>query len=335
MQHAMLWESLKNGQAHCRLCTHGCVIKNNDKGRCGVRVNKGGTLFSLVADVVTSLQLDPVEKKPLYHFLPGSKIFSVGSAGCNFSCSFCQNYSISQIPPNGRISGKVISPSELVDLAEEHSVRSMAFTYNEPTVFFEMMHEVIPLAQAADMRCVVVSNGYMSKECLMSWGQRISAANIDLKSFSDDFYKKYCNARLHPVLDNLKYMKSLGIWLEVTTLLIPGINDSKAELRDIALFIHDELDPETPWHISAFHGAHKMASHPSTSLQNLEDAWRIGREMGLNYVYIGNVRSLLGGNTFCPQCGGVVIERNGYAAKFKGKPGKCEGCGTVLPGIWQ
>jgi pyruvate formate lyase activating enzyme len=331
----MLWENLKEELTRCQLCAHGCLLKKNDKGRCGVRINKNGTLVSLVANVVTSVQLDPVEKKPLYHFLPGSKIFSVGSAGCNFSCSFCQNFSISQIPPSGRIPGKIVAPSQLVDMAETHSVRSMAFTYNEPTVFFELVHETAALAKNAGIRSVIVSNGYMSQECLQTLGRRLSAANVDLKSFREDFYKKYCNARLQPVLDNLKALKTAGVWLEVTTLLIPGINDGDAELRDLAAFIHNELGPETPWHLSAFHGAYKMAEHPATPLSRLEDAWRIGRAAGLSFVYIGNVRTLLGGNTFCPHCGELVIERSGYAVRLKGKAGICPSCGITLPGIWQ
>ncbi|MDR2744856.1 MAG: AmmeMemoRadiSam system radical SAM enzyme [Desulfovibrio sp.] len=335
MHHAMLWDSLKGEMVQCQLCAHGCSLKKDGKGRCGVRMNRNGGMISLVANVVTSVHLDPVEKKPLYHFLPGSKIFSVGSAGCNFACSFCQNFAISQIPPGGRMPGKIVDPDALVEMAEAHAARSMAFTYNEPTVFFELVYETAGLAQAADIRPVIVSNGYMSRECLLTLGRRLSAANVDLKSFRDNFYKKYCNARLQPVLDNLKTLKSLGIWLEVTTLVIPGINDSDAELHDMAAFVHDELGTETPWHLSAFHGAYKMTTHPPTPLSRLEEAWHIGREKGLHFVYIGNVRSLLGGNTFCPHCGELVIERDGYNARFRGKPGICPSCKTTLPGIWQ
>ncbi|MDR1776950.1 MAG: AmmeMemoRadiSam system radical SAM enzyme [Desulfovibrio sp.] len=333
--HAMLWESLRNNQVQCQLCAHKCLLKNGDKGRCGVRLNKNGTLLSLVTNVATSLQLDPVEKKPLYHFLPGSKIFSIGSAGCNFSCKFCQNYAISQIQQHGRIPGKVIEPDELVNLAESKSVRSIAFTYNEPTVFFELMYKTTGLAQTSDIRSVIVSNGHMSQECLQTLARRLHAANIDLKSFRETFYKEYCNGHLQPVLDNLKTLKSLGVWLEVTTLVIPGLNDGDAELRDIAAFIHDELGRETPWHLSAFHGDYQMTDHPATPVARLEDAWRIGRETGLDFVYIGNVRTLLGGDTFCPQCGEVAIERKGYAVSIRGKAGVCPSCKADLPGIWQ
>jgi pyruvate formate lyase activating enzyme len=335
MRHAMLWESLKDGLVRCQLCAHECSLKKEVKGRCGARMNRNGEMISLVANVITSAHLDPVEKKPLYHFLPGSKIFSVGSAGCNFTCSFCQNFIISQIPSSGRVPGKITDPETLVKMAETHAVRSMAFTYNEPTVFFELVYETAGFAQAVDIRSVIVSNGYMSKECLLTLHRRLSAANVDLKSFRDNFYKKYCNARLQPVLDNLKTLKSLGIWLEVTTLVIPGVNDSDAELHDMAAFVHDELGAETPWHLSAFHGAYKMTAHPPTPLSRLEEAWRIGREKGLDFVYIGNMRSLLGGNTFCPRCGDLVIERSGYSVRIKGKPGICPSCETALPGIWQ
>jgi pyruvate formate lyase activating enzyme len=335
MRYAMLWENLKGGMVQCQLCAHGCSLKKDGKGRCGARMNRNGEMISLVANVITGMQLDPVEKKPLYHFLPGSKIFSVGSAGCNFTCGFCQNFTISQIPPSGRMPGKIVEPETLVEMAETHAVRSMAFTYNEPTIFFELVYKTAGLAQAADIRSVIVSNGYMSPECLETLSRRLSAANIDLKSFRDDFYKKYCNARLQPVLDNLKTLKSFGIWLEVTTLVIPGVNDSDAELHDMAAFVHDELGPETPWHLSAFHGAYKMTGHPPTPLSRLEEAWHIGREKGLHFVYIGNAKSLLGGNTFCPHCDELVIERSGYAVRLKGQPGICPSCRTALPGIWQ
>jgi pyruvate formate lyase activating enzyme len=331
----MLWENFREEAVQCRLCAHGCSLKNDGKGRCGVRMNRNGKVIPLVANVVTSVHLDPVEKKPLYHFLPGSKIFSVGSAGCNFACSFCQNFAISQIRPGGRMPGKIVDPDALVEMAESRAARSMAFTYNEPTVFFELVYETAGLAQAAGIRPVIVSNGYMSQECLLMLGRRLSAANIDLKSFRDNFYKKYCNARLQPVLDNLKVFKSLGIWLEVTTLVIPGINDSDAELRDMASFVHDELGAETPWHLSAFHGAYKMIAHPPTPLSRLEEARHIGLEKGLRFVYIGNVRSLLGGNTFCSRCGELVVERSGYNVRFRESPGVCPSCKTTLPGIWQ
>lgn len=337
---ALLWHALDGahkGSVQCRLCAHGCRLKKGGKGLCGVRANINGNMVTLVGDVVTAINLDPMEKKPLYHFLPGTKTFSIGSAGCNFTCKFCQNSNIAHIPPSGIVPGKRAAPEDLVVLAQAKHVRSMAFTYNEPTVFFELAYETAGLATPRDIRCVLVTNGYMSEDCLLALSRRVCAANVDLKSFSDGFYRQYCGARLQPVLDNLKAMRKLGWWLEVTTLIIPGVNDSTAELKEAAAFIHHELGAHTPWHLSAFHGAHLMADHPSTPLSKLEEAWKIGRQEGLHFVYIGNALSAMGSNTFCPQCGIMVIERQGYSVNMhtqKGAPGVCPSCQTTLPGVW-
>ncbi len=332
---AMLWSPNADGSVSCRLCAHRCRIRKGGKGRCGVRVNLRGGLVSLVNGVATAVGMDPVEKKPLYHFLPGTKIFSVGSAGCNFSCRFCQNSNISQVPESGVVPGRRVTSEDLVSLAVTNHARSLAFTYNEPTVFFELVYETARQAKARGLPSVLVSNGFMSQDCLKALSANICAANVDLKGFSEEFYAKYCGARLQPVLDNLKAIRELGWWLEVTTLIIPGVNDSAGELKALAAFIHDELGAETPWHISAFHGAYLMADYPATPLPKLEEAWRIGREAGLHFVYIGNVRSAVGSTTFCPQCGASVIRREGYEARISGASGTCPSCGTTLPGIWK
>lgn len=332
---AMLWEPLSGEDVRCRLCAHACRLKKGGKGLCGVRVNTGGELLSMVADVVTGIQMDPVEKKPLYHFLPGSKTFSVGSAGCNFQCRFCQNHHIARVPSSGVVPGRRITPDELTHLAEKQQARSIAFTYNEPTVFFEQVYETSALAQAMGLRVILVSNGFMGEDFLPSLRNRVDAINVDLKSFSDDFYRDYCGGRLQPVLDNLKTIRAMGWWLEVTTLVIPGCNDSDAELRDMAAFVRDELGPDTPWHLTAFHGAYRMAGHPSTPLSRLEDAWRIGREAGLHFVYMGNAATAMGGTTFCPSCGAPVIERRGRQTRLLGGPGRCPACNAALPGVWK
>lgn len=331
---AMLWTPEEDGSVSCGLCAHACRLKDGAHGRCGVRVNRRGELVTLVGDVVTAVALDPVEKKPLYHFLPGSKTFSVGSAGCNFHCRFCQNHHIAHVGPQSTISGRRATPDTLARLAAQQAP-SMSFTYNEPTVFFEQIYETAGLAQARGLKVILVSNGFMGADLLQSLNRRVNAANIDLKAFSDDFYHKFCGGRLQPVLDNLKAIKKLGWWLEVTTLVIPGCNDSQDELRAMARFIRDELGPDTPWHLSGFHGAAMMASHPATPPFQLEELWRMGREEGLNYVYIGNVPSPLGASTLCPQCGAVVIERRGYRTRAGKNPGVCPSCKTVLPGVWQ
>lgn len=331
---AMLWTSEADGSVSCHLCAHACRLQDSAHGRCGVRVNRRGELLTLVGNVVTSVQLDPVEKKPLYHFLPGSKTFSIGSAGCNFHCRFCQNHEISDVRPQSTISGRRVTPDTLARLAAQQAP-SIAFTYNEPTVFFEQIYETTGLALAKGLKVILVSNGFMGEDLLLTLKKRVHAANIDLKAFSDDFYRKYCGGSLQPVLDNLKAIKKLGWWLEVTTLVIPGCNDSQDELRDMARFIRDELGPDTPWHLTGFHGAAMMVSHPSTPAFQLEELWRMGKDESLNYVYIGNVQSLLGASTLCPSCGAMIVERSGYRVRTVRTPGICPACKTAIPGIWQ
>lgn len=333
---AMLWEGQDDKSIHCQLCAHSCKIKEGKSGLCGVRCNHNGRLVSLSGDIATAVNMDPIEKKPLYHFLPGTKILSVGSAGCNFRCIFCQNSEIAHVNQKSEVAGRRLTPETIVRLAEDNNAPSIGYTYNEPTIFFEQSYATAGIAKANGLKNVLVSNGFMSMEYLQSMSKRIDAANIDLKSFSDEFYKKFCRGRLQPVLDNLKRIKDLGWWLEVTTLLIPGVNDSPEEAGQIAAFIKDELGADTPWHISAFHGAAQMINHPSTPLFKLEEAWNIGQAAGLNYVYIGNVQSKFGSNTDCPTCGTTLIERAGYRVRTRFRePGVCPKCGTKIAGVWD
>lgn len=333
MQPTKLWASLNGAQVQCRLCAHQCVIKNGGKGLCKTRVNQQGSLVSVLSDLVSGVQMDPVEKKPLYHFLPGTKTFSIGSVGCNFSCRFCQNAHISVIPASGRVQGSRTSAKGLVDLALSKHAVSIAFTYNEPTLSVDLIHETCQRALAYQLPVLLVSNGYMSAEFCKLLRNDIRAVNIDLKSFREAFYREYCGAKLAPVLDSLKRVRDLGWWLEVTTLVIPGVNDSPEELADCARFICEELGPDVPWHLSAFHGAHKMQNHPATPLDKLQEGWAIGKEMGLHYVYMGNIMTTLGGNTYCPKCSGLVIERSPWKVTYPPK-GRCPSCGTEIAGIW-
>lgn len=332
---AMLWEAAPDRSISCELCAHACKIKEGKSGLCGVRVNHRGRLISLAGDITTAMHLDPVEKKPLYHFLPGTKTFSVGSAGCNFRCIFCQNSEIAHVNRDSAVQGRRLTPEALVRLAEQNNAPSIAFTYNEPTVFFEHSYAAAGIAKATGLKTILVSNGFMGPAYLQSMSKRIDAANIDLKSFSDEFYRKFCRGRVQPVLDNLKRIRDLGWWLEVTTLIIPGANDSPEEIGQIAAFIKDELGQEVPWHISAFHGAAQMSNHPSTPLSKLEEAWNIGQAAGLDYVYVGNVRSSLGSTTACPQCGQSLIERRGYQTRKRFKGDACPECGTQIAGVWE
>lgn len=331
-----LWSILPEERLGCRLCAHACVLAPGERGRCGVRGNDGGRPVSLVAGLVTGVQADPVEKKPLYHFLPGSRTFSVGSAGCNFSCLFCQNHHISRDPlEGGRISGHAATPEQLVRAALGTDCRSLAFTYNEPTVFVELLAATAALGLERGLPSVLVSNGFMSPACLKLLGPLVRAANIDVKAFSEDFYRQYCGARLRPVLDNLVRMRGLGWWLEVTTLILEGLNDSEAELRALARFLRDELGADTPWHVTAFHPAYRMRRHPATRAATLLRCRDIGLEEGLHFVYTGNVPCADGSLTRCPHCGTPCLERQGWQVVMRTDTGICPRCGRELPGVWH
>lgn len=332
---SMLWESAANGDVHCLLCAHDCRIKAGGTGVCGVRANYRGKLISLVSDIITGLNMDPVEKKPLYHFLPGTRTFSVGGAGCNFRCFFCQNSDIAHVNKDSVLPGRRLTPETIARLASQNRAPSVAFTYNEPTLFFEQSYAAAGLAKGHGLKTILVSNGFMSEAYLQSMRKRIDAANIDLKSFSDDFYRKFCRGRLQPVLDNLKRIREAGWWLEVTTLLIPGVNDSEEEVGQCARFICNELGREVPWHITAFHGACHMENHPSTPLFKLEEAWNIGQSEGLAHVYIGNAQSMIGSNTVCPDCGTILVERRGWQVRSNISDGKCPSCQREIAGVWN
>jgi pyruvate formate lyase activating enzyme len=333
---AQFGKQLPKGHVQCRLCSQFCNISPGGRGFCGVRVNDANGVFSsLVASGVAALNLDPVEKKPLYHYLPGTKTLSFGTPGCNFACLFCQNAALShEARELGQVRLRQITAHALVEEARQSGAASLSFTYSEPTVFFELMAETADLARQAGLGAVMVSNGFQSPDSLAALQGRIQAANIDLKSFRENFYREYCQARLAPVLDNLKAMRACGWWVEVTTLLIPGCNDSSDELRELARFIVQELGQEVPWHISRFRPAFRMQDIPPTPLADLERAARIGQEEGLRFVYLGNVAQHTLGSTFCPLCGRCLLFRQGYFVKGVPFDGQCA-CGELIPGIWS
>jgi len=333
---AQLWQALPNQHVQCRLCSQYCNIPPGERGFCGVRVNDGkGELHSLVESGVAVLNLDPVEKKPLYHYLPGTTTLSFGTPGCNFACLFCQNSSLSHAArEQGRVRLQHITPQALAAHARSSGAASLSFTYSEPTVFFELMAQTADAAQQAALGTIMVSNGFHSPDSLEALRDRIQAANIDLKAFREDFYRELCGARLAPVLDNLKTMRSFGWWVEITTLLIPGRNDGSEELRDLARFIARELGLEVPWHISRFHPAFRMQDAPPTPLADMERAARIGQEEGLRFVYLGNVARHALEGTFCPQCGQKLLSRVGYGVTGLPFDGRCA-CGKQIPGIWS
>ncbi len=334
MKEAMLYEKLDNAEVRCRLCAHYCRIPDGKRGRCGVRENRGGTLYSLVYNKMIAQNVDPVEKKPLYHFQPGSRSFSLATVGCNFRCRWCQNCEISQYPRyQQNLPGRECPPEKVIKLAQQYSCRNIAYTYTEPTVFFEYAYDTAGAAHEAGMKNIFVTNGFMTQEMLDTMNGLLDAANVDMKAFRDDVYKRYTGARLEPVLDSMRKMKSLGVWLEVTTLVIPGINDSVEEARDAARFIVDELGPEVPWHLSRFFPANEMNHVSPTPVSTLETFRDTGAQAGLKHIYIGNTGTE--NTTRCSHCGADVIVRGGMGVRAirTDADGRCSQCGTPLAGV--
>lgn len=337
MHEALFWEKLPDRKVQCRLCRFFCVVEDGQRGRCKVRENRQGKLYSLVYGHAIAENVDPIEKKPLFHFLPGSRSYSIATAGCNFHCLHCQNYQISQaVDLDLEHSGFDLSPAAAVARASAGGCASIAYTYTEPTIYFEYALDIAVLAREKGLRNVFVTNGYTAVEPIEAIAPFLDAANVDLKSFSDSFYRQVTGAGLQGVLDSLLLYKKLGIWLEVTTLLIPGGNDSAGELTDMAFFIARELGTGTPWHISAFYPTYKMLDRPRTSVASLQRARDIGLEAGLRHVYVGNSSGEEGESTLCPACSRKVIDRSGfYLRDMRLKEGHCDFCGEKLPGIWS
>jgi len=330
----MLYEKLDKQRVRCILCAHRCVIAEGKKGVCRVRQNQDGNLYTLVYGRTISQHVDPIEKKPLYHFYPGSLAYSIATPGCNFHCQWCQNWQISQMPrERDLINGRKTTPEQIVDNALETGSRSIAYTYTEPTIFFEYAYHIALLAHLEGLANIYVTNGYMTPEMLDMFHPYLDAANVDLKAFRKETYHRYVGAGLQPILDNLKFMKKLGIWVEVTTLVIPNLNDNPHELRDAARFIAQELDADTPWHLSQFFPTYKMTDYPPTPLKNLRRAQEIGWEEGLHYVYLGNVA--MESNTICPNCGELLIRRQGFwVLENKLYEWSCPNCHTPIAGVW-
>jgi len=334
MKEALLYKKIDDNRVKCQLCAHHCTIANGSKGLCQVRENQDGILYSLVYGRTISRNVDPIEKKPLYHFYPGSRSFSIATPGCNFHCDWCQNWEISQLPGNRhRIIGEQLSPQEIVAEADSADCRSIAYTYTEPTVFFEYAYDTARLARDAGIANVFVSNGFMSAEMLELFHPWLDAANIDLKAFRDQTYRTYVGARLPPVLDSLKRLSFYGVWLEVTTLIIPGINDDSQELEDLVDFIVRELGEETPWHVSRFFPGYKMKATPPTPPETLQQAVEIGRRGGLHNIYTGNLNEDT--VTICPGCGVEVVRRSGFGVRSNRiiAEQRCPDCGEFIAGV--
>jgi pyruvate formate lyase activating enzyme len=335
LHEAVLWEAAADNGVRCGLCNFQCRIADGQLGHCKVRRNVGGKLYSLNYYGLCAVGVDPIEKKPLFHFQPGTRSFSIAGWGCNFQCDFCQNWQISQRPRmTGKLSGEAHEPSAIVDAAAAKNCSSIAYTYTEPTVFMELAGDCGRLARQKGLANVFVSNGYMTIEAIDWASDFLDGINVDLKSFSEDFYRDVCKASLKPVLETLRYIaKNTNIWLEVTTLVVPGANDSDDELKRMAGFIADELGCNVPWHISRFHPMFERQGGQVTPTETLLKAHGYGKEAGLRYVYVGNVPGSGYENTVCHKCGQVLIERVGYhVGKVDVVNGACGGCGAEVAG---
>jgi pyruvate formate lyase activating enzyme len=334
MKEAVFYKSL-DGKLKCTLCNHYCTIKEGKKGICGVRENINAKLYSLVYGKSIATNIDPIEKKPFFNFYPGTTAYSIATVGCNFHCLNCQNWEISQMPKGkeGKIIGQALSPKEVIANTKRNGCKCIAYTYTEPTIFFEYAYDTAKLAHEQGIKNIFVTNGYTSSEAIKEISPFLDAANIDLKYFSEDLYHEVCGAKLQPVLDNIKLYKQLGIWIEITTLIIPGYSDDENQLKDIAQFIKN-VGEDIPWHITAFYPAFKLQDVSPTPVEALRKTREIGLKTGLRYVYEGNVPGEGGENTYCYNCGELLIKRYGFEIiKKRLIDGRCPKCKTRMDGI--
>ena len=330
----MWFETLEDQKVRCSLCPRECVVADVERGYCGVRENQGGAYKTLVYGALCSANVDPIEKKPLYHYLPGTTAFSVATAGCNIECKFCQNWEISQARPE-QLSSYGVPPQELVRLASMRRTPTIAYTYSEPVVFYEYMHDSAALGREQRVGSVIISNGYIMEEPLRQLCQHLTGVKIDLKAFTEKFYQEHCAGRLAPVLETLDVLADIGIHTEVVVLIIPTLNDSEGEIRVLARWLVEHMGVDVPVHFTRFHPVYRMTNLPPTPVATLERARHVAMDAGLHYVYLGNVPFHDGGNTYCPSCGETLIRRVGYNVDVVAlTDGACARCGTTIPGVW-
>ena len=331
---ARFYEKMDHRKIRCKLCPRECVIDDRERGYCGVRENRNGVYYSLVYARPCALHADPIEKKPLFHFYPGSRAFSIATAGCNVNCKFCQNWEISQVRPE-EVRSTYLSPNKTARAARESDCLSIAYTYSEPTIFYEYMYDTAVAARELDIKNVVVTAGYISREPLEQLCQVVDAIKVDLKSFSESYYKDIVNGELKPVLDSLITMKKKNIWTEIVYLMVPTLNDSNQEIRDLCKWIKLYLGSEIPVHFTRFHPQYLLRDLPPTPVNTLELAKDIADAEGLKYVYIGNVPGNPAENTYCPKCRKPVLQRTGYYIRdIKITNGRCVFCNTRIDGLW-
>lgn len=332
---AKFWEKLPNKKIKCRLCPRECTVGDRERGYCGVRENHGGTYYSLVHSRVAAAHVDPIEKKPLFHYLPGTLAFSIATAGCNVNCKFCQNWDISQMRPE-QVPADYSPPAKIVQLAKQYECPSIAYTYSEPVVFSEYIMDSADAGHAVGVRSVVVSNGYMQQESLKRAYGKMDAVKIDLKAFSESYYRDVVAGELKPVLESLVTLRKMGKWTEIVYLVIPTLNDGDPEFRGLAKWIKTNLGPDVPVHFTQFHPEYLLKNLPVTPVPTLERAKAIADAEGLHYVYIGNVPGHPAQNTYCPKCRRVLVERIGLTAtQIRIRKSRCPSCQQPIPGVWQ
>lgn len=332
---AMFYRKLEGKRVECRLCPRGCLVSPGNRGFCGVRENRGGEYFTMVFGRAVALNNDPIEKKPFNHFLPGTMVLSVATAGCNLACKFCQNWQISQFRPE-KVKALYLPPRAMVRLAQEREIPNIAFTYNEPTVFYEYMFETARLGRQAGVNCVAVSNGFISPEAVKNLAPHLSAYKVDLKAFTQEFYQDYCQGRLKPVLNTLETLIKTGLWVEIVNLVLPTANDDERDIRAMARWIREYLGPMVPVHFTRFRPMYKIRNLPPTPVSTLEACREAAKAEGLKYAYIGNVPGHPYENTFCHNCGRLLVERTGlWAVKSEIEDGRCPGCRADIPGVWS
>ena len=334
MKEASYYKKLKNENVQCLLCPKKCIIKKDSYGFCNARKNIDGRLYSVVYSNPDAVHIDPIEKKPLYHFMPGSKALSIGTIGCNLECKHCQNWTMSRAKPE-EIAIQNISPEEIVELAIKNNCKIISYTYNEPTVFFEYMLDCAKIAKKKGIKNMIVSNGFINEEPLKELCKYIDGANIDLKAFNNKFYKEICSAWLEPVLESLKILKNKNVWLEVTNLIIPTLNDNLKEIKKMCEWIKENLGADVPLHFTGFYPCYKLLDIPQTSSEILKKARKIALNIGINHTYVGNVFAAEENNTYCPKCNRLLIERSGFGTiKNNIKNSKCS-CGEKIAGIFE
>ena len=332
---AMHYKKLEEGRVECEICPRACKVAPKERGYCGVRENVDGSYRTLVYGRACSAHVDPIEKKPLFHVLPGTQAFSIATAGCNIECKFCQNWEISQFRPE-QVRSMHLPPEKLVRHAREEGIESIAFTYTEPVIFYEYMLDTARLAKEEGVKSVMISNGYINEKPMAELCEHLSAVKIDLKAFTEKFYVESCSGKLEPVLNTLRLLSKKKMWYEIVVLLVTTLNDSEDEITRMCAWIHDELGPDVPIHFSRFYPTYKVKNLPPTPISTLTRAWEIAIGAGLNFAYVGNVPGHEGESTYCPDCKKMLVQRIGYRiARVAITEGKCAYCGRPIPGVWE